>query len=242
MATHAQGRVGIRAAWVALFGTEPTTRELQIVGAVSALESNYGDAPYRLLDHKTRDVLFVHRDTKNPGAIQCCLPNEDKFGPASGGCPENTFLATDRSPSKVTAANPDGFYDVCFKRFATYEEAFRFYLKTLLVGRRGVKAALASGSSRLVARKMAETTYHQTPVEKYAGAIQTNAAAIAASLGEPLAVSLDGKPEPRPTPRPLPVPRPGQGSPASASDSIGAVALLALAPLVYILMKKRRRS
>ncbi len=143
----------------------PAPGELQAVQAIARHESGPGYG----------DGM---QNANNWGSIHCTT------GPPCGdACVEHT----DTDASGTT-------YTTCFRKYATPEEGARDLLRELL-RRSPVRQVLASGNATAIASAMRSTGYFEAPTEVYSAAIARNAKAIAASLGEPLIVSLAGPAE-----------------------------------------------
>lgn len=188
MADHTWGREVLRGAWLATFGREPTTRELQAVAAVSIGESPYGMGVFKLLDHETGETIGTTSGTNNWGAIQA---GHD------APCAADAFEATDSRP------NADGtstYYNRCFRRWETPELGAAAYLRTLLTGKRAsVAEAVSHGTAQDIAEAMHATRYYEgvgATVEKriarYASGIENHGKAIAAHFGEPYMLGTGG--------------------------------------------------
>jgi hypothetical protein len=150
--------------WPKLLGHAGSPTELQIAGAIARGEGYYGRAVYY-------DRGSPIRDTNNWGAVQAL---------SRPPCPADAFEATDH--------HADGTeYQACFRRYATPEEGARDFVRNLATGRRSsVAPLLRSGDVDAVARAMRVGGYFELAADKYADAIERNAAAIARALGEPI--------------------------------------------------------
>jgi peptidoglycan hydrolase-like protein with peptidoglycan-binding domain len=127
------GRDALVAAWAGVTGEQPSLAELQFVGANARLESGYGKAQYKLLDHATGQTLATSGVINNWGAVQ-------------GGASDGTgFLATDTSPLKVTTDNPHGYYDHHYRIYATPAEGAADMIKQMTVRRPTAWALIKQG-------------------------------------------------------------------------------------------------
>jgi hypothetical protein len=191
--SHTFGRKALLAAWPAVTGETPSLAELQIAGAQAHLESGYGRASYKQLDHATGAVLASSGTINNWGAVQ-----------SSDG-----FLATDTSPNKRSPENPKGYYDHHYKVYATPEEGAAHMVKHMTTMRptswahmkRGDIDAWAAqmhsyspvGSKTLNPDPVTKTLgyFEQNPSERAKG-IELRIAEIAKVHNEPIAAKRGG--------------------------------------------------
>lgn len=128
------GRDALLAAWPGVTGEQPSAAELQFVAANARLESGYGKAQYKLLDHATGQVIATSGVINNWGAVQ------------GGSSADGTgFLATDTSPLKVTADNPKGYYDHHYRIYATPADGAADMIKQMTVRRPTAWALIKQG-------------------------------------------------------------------------------------------------
>jgi len=189
--SHRRGRAALLEAWRSVTGADPTLPELQIAGAQADLESGYGQASYRLLDHATGATLASSGPINNWGAVQ-----------TSEG-PPNGFLATDTSPSKVSADNPHGYYDHHYRVYPTPADGARHLIEHMTVKRPSSWEYMRRGDIDAWAEAMharpgktdpISGTYgyfEQAPASRALG-IERRIAEIAAALGEPIAAKRGG--------------------------------------------------
>jgi len=111
----------------------------------------------------------------NWGGVQC-----KNLPPCPAGCWEYTDSHADGKK-----------YQGCLRIYPTPEAGASGMLGELL-RRPAVAEAMKRGDSYATAKAMRESHYHETAIDKYASAIQSNAADIASKLGEPLAVKGSG--------------------------------------------------
>lgn len=213
------GRAALLEAWSKVTGQQPNLAELQIAGAQAHLESNYGKASYKLLDHATGATLATSGPINNWGAVQ-----------TSEG-PPNGFLATDTSPNKKTADNPKGYYDHHYKVYPTPAAGAEHFVAHMTIKRPTSWALMKKGDIDAWARQMhsynppGSKTLNPDPItgtfgyfeqhpDSRAKGIEQRIAAIAATLGEPIAAKRGG-PMPEGAIDPAPVP-PGLDAISSA--------------------------
>lgn len=189
---HRIGREVIRRAWPTVTGREANLAELQIAGANADLESNYGRASYKLLDHSTGAVLATSGVINNWGAVQTS-------DPAKG------FLATDTSPLKQTPENPKGYYDHHYRVYATPEEGAAEMIRQMTTRRPTSWKLMAAGDIDGWAEAMHARPgkvdpesgvpgyFEQAPSSRAKG-IADRIAQIAAAHGEPVAAKRGGAP------------------------------------------------
>jgi peptidoglycan hydrolase-like protein with peptidoglycan-binding domain len=200
-AKHASfGRQVLKNVWQEVTGFEPNLAELQIAGAQAHLESVYGHAEYKLLDHSNGAVLDTSGPINNWGAVQ-----------TSKGPPEG-FLATDTSPLKKTADNPKGYYDHHYKVYPTPEAGARHFVEHMTVKRptgwdlmkKGDIDAWAeamhagyTSDGKLKKDPISGTPgyFEQSPSARAKG-IEERVWAIADTLGEPVAAKRGGPVDP----------------------------------------------
>lgn len=188
-------------AWQEVFGGEPSHTVQQITQAVAFLESGgmYGTAKY-----KNRVTGEVTANTNNIGSVQC---------KGKAPCGEGCFEATD------TDANGKP-YQGCFHRFDTPEEGWAFFLRVLYVNRgrdKTVLPAAETGSAKAMAEAMRASGYFELSAKRYADGLAKDATAIAASLKEPLLVTMNGT---------APTPEESRSKGGFIAIAIGALALL----------------
>lgn len=161
----ARAREYLVEAFPEVVGRPGTLSELQIAQAVSAGESNYGQASYR--NRETGESLSA---TNNWGGLQC--------GASRPPCPDTCFEATD--------THEDGEpYQACFRFFDTPELGVRAFLRELYIKRPGVLKAASRGDIKGVSTEMRRTKYFELPLNRHIEALTTNTKLVSNSLKEP---------------------------------------------------------
>lgn len=172
---HTTGRPQLRAGYLQAQGTEPSPAELQILGAIADLESNYG-----------RGWSGPMVGSNNWGAITCgASPDE------SGACPPGCSPNKDSSPYS-------GEYVTCFRRWATPEEGAAGLVK-LLYKWPEVVEAIQAGDIDEVSWRMRQRSYFlgtdpdpRKAAATHAGALDRKVGEIVEALGEPRAAFRGG--------------------------------------------------
>lgn len=169
MTTDRQARQYILQAWPLVFSEPPTLPELQAVQAVGREETGYGN--------------WVA--TNNWGAIQSGRPDD------SGNCPPGSVFHGD------THENGQA-YGACFATYATPADGARALIHAVFVGAPGtardrapVRAAAKAGDQIAFDTALRKSGYYELPLAQHIKATTANVAAIAKSLGEPIALSLN---------------------------------------------------
>lgn len=202
--THAEARAVLKDVWSSVTGREPSLPELQYAQAVGMLESHYGDGWVH-----AKSPLGAGAGSNNWGAVQC------KHGPPS--VPGECFETTDH--------HPDGRpYQWCYRIYATPQDGAAGMLKLLTVARpttwKAMQAGDTYGASYALYGYYGGKGSKDKAVSDHAKLCYHNAKQIAASLGEPLALT----------------------SPPSAygSAGVGVAVVLGLVGLAYYLLRNRR--
>lgn len=184
-ALHEFGRNALAAAFPIVTGRSATLAELQIFGATALLESAYGTGAF--VNRQTGEKI---RETNNWGAVQCkSLPP----------CPSGCFEATDTSPFKRTAENPDGAYQACFVHPATPAEGATVFVKEVTTRRPLSWAAAQAGDIDAFSDAMHREHYYEgfgatvaERIDNHAKAVERGVRVIASALGEPVAAQRGG--------------------------------------------------
>lgn len=134
---------------------------------------------------------------------------EGRYGSAFGGA--NNWGAVQCvgkppcDPAKCVEAgdsHADGSkYRACFRKYPTPVDGAADLIRELY-RRPGVPEAMRAGDATAVARAMRAARYFEAPESQYAKGIELNAAAIAQSIGEPVAMKRGGvavAPPPKPS-------------------------------------------
>lgn len=180
-----EARAVIRAAFAARGIAAPSLGELQAAQAIGRFEGGYG-----------KGWGASGNGSHNWGAIQC-----GHTAPCGPGCFE------------YGDSHADGTgYRGCFRRYPSAVAGAGGLLHELY-RRDGVPEAMRDGDATRIASAMRATGYFEAPADKYARAIELNAAALAASVGEPHVVVRGGgrvviDPSPSPPPQPPASPSP----------------------------------
>jgi hypothetical protein len=229
--THIAGRAALQDAWRRVVGREATRVELQIAGAQADLESGYGRASYKLLDHATGGVIASSGPINNWGAVQT------SEGPPGG------FLATDTSSRLVTADNPKGYYDHHYKVYATPADGAAHLVEHLVLKRptswayamrgdidgwaREARAYVEPGGKVHTDPATGIPGYFEQSSEGRAHGIEIRVAEIAAAFGEPIEARRGGPtldaPEAEPTGSSGPIAAWRQASAAQRAVAAGGV-------------------
>ena len=211
---HVTGREQLRAGYVLQQGQEPSPAELQILGAIADLESNYG-----------RGWSGPMVGSNNWGAITCgASPDE------SGQCPPGCSPNKDSSPYS-------GEYVTCFRRWATPEEGAAGLVK-LIYKWPEVVAAIQAGDIDGTSLGMRKRNYYlgtdPDPLKAaatHAGSLDKRVGEIVAALGEPRAAFRGGGATPG-----------GEDNLASAGGAGGKAAKVVLfAALLAVLYQAGRK-
>lgn len=202
---HVTGREQLRAGYVMQQGQEPSLAELQILGAISDLESNYG-----------RGWSGPMVGSNNWGAITCGK-NPDESGACPPGCSPNK----DSSPYS-------GEYVTCFRRWATPEEGAAGLVK-LIYKWPEVVEAIQAGDIDATSLRMRQRSYYlgtdpdpRKAAATHAGALDKRVGEIIAALGEPRAAQRGGAPE-----------TPGSNLASSTGNAAKAALFVALLAVLY---------
>lgn len=182
---HRFGRAALLGAWRDVTGEDPSIAELQIAGAVATLESGYGT--FAFMNRATGEKI---RDTNNWGAVQCkSLPP----------CPDGCFEATDTSPLKVSADNPDGAYQACFVHPSSPAEGAATFIKQVTLRRPLSWAAMKAGDIDAFSDAMHREHYYEgfgatvaERVARHAATVEKYVNEIAPAMGEEVAAARGG--------------------------------------------------
>jgi len=135
----------ITKAWIAMFGSAPTSREVRMAQAISRLEALYG--------WPTPEKFPNWQGHHNWGASQCVTRVDGvlKSCYQNGGCLKG-FLGKDQIDGKP--------YKICFEHNETNLDGAKRFLEVLLVKRPAVKAVFNTGDAYQVALAMRKTGYY----------------------------------------------------------------------------------
>lgn len=201
-ALHQFGRAALLQAWPLETGVAATLPELQIAAAVASVVegTNYGMGTFRnrhvVTDENGNTTFDTPGDaitnTNNWGAVQSkSLPP----------CPDGTFEATDSSPNKRTASNPQGLYQACFLRPATPAEGARKFIHEITVRRPLSWAAMRAGDIDAFSDAMHREHYYEgvaptvaERIDAHAHAVERGVTEVAAALNEPVVAFRGGAP------------------------------------------------
>lgn len=209
---HAAGRSELIDGYLMERGSEPSAAELQILGAISDLESSYG-----------RGWSGPMTGSNNWGAITCgASPDE------SGACPPGCSPNKDSSPYS-------GEYVTCFRRWATPAEGAAGLIR-LLAKWPEVWEAIQAGDIDATSLRMRQRNYYlgtdPDPLKAaatHAGALDKRVGEIVDALGEPRAAFRGGAPA-----------SPDNLASGSASRAAKGVLFVALLAVIYQAAKTRR--
>lgn len=207
---HLTGRDQLRAGYLQARGEEPSLAELQILGAIADLESNYG-----------RGWSGPMSGSNNWGAITCGK-NPDESGQCPPGCSPNK----DSSPYS-------GEYVTCFRRWATPEEGAAGLVK-LIYKWPEVVEAIQAGDIDETSWRMRQRSYYlgtdpdpRKAADKHASTVDARVEQIVEALGEPRVARRGG-------------PASGGDNVASSTGSKIAKGALLLAGLAALFQVGRR--
>jgi hypothetical protein len=184
----ASGRAALLAAWPGVTGETPNLAELQIAGAVAAFESGYGTA------HFNNQGVSVPGQN-NWGSVMC-----SNTPPCDG---VTCFEATDHGSNFVTAANPTGAFQACFKIFATPALGAAYFVRQITTARPNSWAAMKAGDIDAFSLHMFNEHYYgglpvtaapAVRIANHAATVAKGVQAIATALGEPVAATRGGAP------------------------------------------------
>lgn len=163
VAMHERARDESRAAFVAIFGREPSLCERQYLQAVALLETTYG---YGWRWSQGAEAV----GSNNMGAIQAGKP------PCN---PATSFETSD--------TREDGtVYRWCYKKYPTRAAGWADLVRTLYQRRPTVLERASACDIDGAVSQQRETGYFELALTKYQAAMWSGLTEIAAALGEPL--------------------------------------------------------
>lgn len=184
-------------------GARAETSLFDNIGPVHMGQIDQGEHEKKMTDAQAREVLpaaFEVRGLPPPNAsavqaVQAIARFEGGYGHAWGARNWGAVQCKERAPCpphcvEVTDSDAAGVpYQACMRIYPTHVDGAADLVRQLY-RREGVPEALAAGVATRIAERMRATAYFEAPAHKYARAIADNAASIAKSIGEPLAVHL----------------------------------------------------